>query len=612
MGVFDGLDAEKYDRTYSDRELFGRIIRYFKPQSRRLVGVLLFTLAIAGAGSMLPIIVSRGVNLLHGVPDLWSLILIGLIVFVIGLVMWFSNLASRRLITKAIADVVAQLAMDAYEAAVEHDLSFFDEFSSGKVVSRITSDTRDFGELIGLLTDVMAQFVEAFILAIVIFNIEWKLTLYVMALIPLVFLFGLLYRTLARNVTRKGMRAMANVNSTVKETVSGISVAKNFRQEASIYKDFNEANTTSYKVNVKRGLVLSVVFPALNALQGCATAFMVYMGGLSAIQGLVSVGSWYLFLQSLDRFLFPVMNLTSFWTNIQNGLSASERVFALIDTPNRVVQTAKNHVPQLKGEIVFENVDFYYKESEPILQNFNLKVAAGENLAIVGHTGAGKTSIAKLIARFYEFQGGRILVDNRDIRTFDLIEYHQHLGIVNQVPFLFSGTVAENIRYAREAASDAEILELVCKIGNGEWLDTLPDGLKTEVGERGSKLSMGQRQLVSLMRVLVQKPAIFILDEATASIDPFTEWQIQQALNLILQRTTSILIAHRLSTVKSADRILVMENGAVIEEGSHARLLANGGHYASLYNTYFRHQSLEYVEKSRSILAGETPAPANE
>jgi len=239
-------------------------------------------------------------------------------------------------------------------------------------------------------------------------------------------------------------------------------------------------------------------------------------------------------------------------------------------------------------------------------------VAAGENLAIVGHTGAGKTSIAKLIARFYEFQGGQILVDNRDIRTFDLIEYHQHLGIVNQVPFLFSGTVAENIRYAREAASDDEILDLARKIGNGEWLDTLPDGLKTEVGECGSKLSMGQRQLVSLMRVLVQKPTIFILDEATASIDPFTEWQIQQALNLILQRTTSILIAHRLSTVKSADRILVMENGAVIEEGNHAGLLANGGHYASLYNTYFRHQSLEYVEKSRSILAGETLASANE
>ena len=603
MGFFDGLDAEKYDRTYSDRALARRIVNYFKPQWRRLLGVSLFTLAIAGAGSLLPIIVSNGVNLLKGVPDLWTMIWIGVAVLVIGLVMWFSNLASRRLITAAIADVVAKLAMDVYQASVEHDLSFFDEFSSGKVVSRITSDTRDFGELIGLLTDVAAQFVEAFILAVVIFNIEWKLTLYVMALIPIVLLFAIMYRTLARKVTRQGMRAMANVNSTIKETVSGLAVAKNFRQETSIYTDFDNANTTSYKVNVKRGLVLSIVFPALNALNGLATAFMIYVGGISAVQGIVSVGAWYLFLLSLDRFLFPVMNLTSFWTNIQNGLSASERVFALIDAPNRVIQTGNLSVPQLKGEIVFDHVSFYYKETEPILQDFSLKITAGENLAIVGHTGAGKTSIAKLIARFYEFQGGQICIDGMDIRSFDLNDYRRQLGVVSQVPFLFSGTVAENIRYAREQATDSEITSLARKIGNGDWLDTLPDGLKTEVGERGAKLSMGQRQLVSLMRVLVQQPAIFILDEATASIDPFTEWQIQQALNLILQQTTSILIAHRLSTVKSADRILVMENGTVIEEGNHNSLLAGGGHYATLYNTYFRHQSLEYVEKAHTLLA---------
>ncbi len=602
MGFFDGLDAEKYDRTYSDRELFRRIVWYFKPQWKRLLGVSLFTLLIAGAGSLLPIMVSRGVGLLSGNPSVGSLVMVGVVVFIIGLVMWFSNLASRRLITRAIANVVSQLALDTYEAAVQHDLSFFDEFSSGKVVSRITSDTRDFGDLIGLVTDVAAQFVEAFILAIVIFSINLHLSLYLMGLVPIVLVFAVTYRTLARKVTRQGMRAMANVNSTIKETVSGIAVAKNFRQESSIYDEFFNANTTSYKVNVKRGLVLSIVFPALNALNGLATAFMVYVGGMDAVQGIVSVGSWYLFLQSLDRFLFPVMNLTSFWTNIQNGLSAAERVFALIDTPNRVIQTGSASVPQFKGEIIFDHVDFHYKESEPILQDFNLKIAAGENLAIVGHTGAGKTSVAKLITRFYEFQGGRILVDGQDIRSFELTEYRRHLGVVNQVPFLFSGTVAENIRYARESASDKEILDLAHQIGNGEWLDTLPDGLNTQAGERGAKLSMGQRQLVSLMRVLVQQPAIFILDEATASIDPFTEWQIQQALNLILQQTTSILIAHRLSTVKSADRILVMENGKIIEEGNHNMLLSQGGHYATLYNTYFRHQSLEYVEKSRSML----------
>lgn len=601
MGFFDNLDAEKYDRTYADKVLFKRIVSYFKPQWKRLSGVTLLTLSVAGAGALLPIIVARGVDLLKGVPELWKLLAVGGAVLLIGLSIWFFNWGLRRLMAVTIAEVVAALAIDAYSASVEHDLSFYDEFPSGKIVSRITSDTRDFGELVSLVTDVASQIAEAGILAVVLFTIEWHLTLYIFALIPVVTVFAIAYRTIARKATRQGFRAMANVNSTIKETVSGIAVAKNFRQEAGIYNEFNDANNTSYTVNVRRGLALSVVFPTLNALAGIATGVMVLAGGHSAAKAIVTVGAWYLFILSLDRFLFPMMNITSFWTSIQNGLSASERVFALIDTPTRVVQTASEPVPQLRGEIIFDNVSFYYKQTEQILDGFNLKIAAGENLAIVGHTGAGKTSIAKLIARFYEFQGGKILVDGHDIRSFDLAQYRRHLGVVSQVPFLFSGTVEENIRYAAPQVTQTEILTLARKIGEGEWLETLPQGLASEVGERGARLSMGQRQLVSLMRVLVQKPNIFILDEATASIDPFTEWQIQQALNLILEQSTSILIAHRLSTVKSADRILVMDHGAIIEEGTHNTLLAGGGHYATLYNTYFRHQSLEYVEKAREF-----------
>ncbi len=601
MGFFDGLDAEKYDRTYSDKVLFKRIVSYFKPQWKRLVGVSLLTLAIAGAGSLLPIIVSRGVDLLGGVPQLWQLLAVGGAVLAIGLLMWFFNWGLRRLMAVTIAEVVAALAIDAYSASVEHDLSFYDEFSSGKIVSRITSDTRDFGELVSLVTDVASQVIEAGILAVVLFTIEWHLTLYIFAIIPIVTVFAIVYRTIARKATRQGFRAMANVNSTIKETVSGIAVAKNFRQEASIYNEFMDANNTSYTVNVRRGLALSVVFPTLNALAGMATGVMVYAGGHSAVKAIVTVGAWYLFILSLDRFLSPMMNITSFWTSIQNGLSASERVFALIDTPTRVVQTGSDPVPPLKGEIVFDNMAFHYKETEQILDGFNLKISAGENLAIVGHTGAGKTSVAKLIARFYEFQSGRLLIDGHDVRSFDLAQYRHRLGVVSQVPFLFSGTVEENIRYARPQATQAEIMAMGKRIGDGEWLDTLPQGLASEVGERGARLSMGQRQLVSLMRVLVQQPNIFILDEATASIDPFTEWQIQQALNLILQQATSILIAHRLSTVRSADRIIVMDHGAIIEEGNHQSLLAGGGHYATLYNTYFRHQSLDYVEKAREL-----------
>ncbi len=605
MGFFSGLDVEGYDRQYSDQQLLRRIWGYFYPYRRMMVVIVVLLLLIAAAGSLSPIVVSRAVNAMTGIITWGQILAIMVAVFIIGIFNWTANLIRRRLTVRVVGDSVLELRTEAFKAAAGHDLSFYDEFASGKVVSRITSDTQEFSQLVVLVTDLFSQIAQAFILGAVLVMIDWKLALALFAILPIVFAGALAYRRLARRVTRTGMRAMANVNATIKETVSGIAIAKNFRQEAGIFAEFDAANKLSYRVNVQRGLVLSMVFPTLNALGGLATALLVYLGGLSVVEGIVSIGAWYLFLQSLDRFFFPVLNLSAFWTQVQSGLSAAERVFALIDAESGVIQTDYQPIYSLKGDICFESVDFRYTEDEAVLEDFNLHVRPGETVALVGHTGAGKSSIAKLIARFYEFQGGRILIDGRNIRSFELNSYRSHLGIVSQVPFLFSGTVVENICYACPSESTrTEIASLAQHIGDGEWLDSLPQGLDTEVGERGVRLSMGQRQLVSLMRVLVQRPAIFILDEATASVDPFTEWQIQQALNMILSHTTSILIAHRLSTVRAADRIIVLERGRIIEEGNHDSLLAQDGHYASLYNTYFRHQSLAYIEQSRALVEG--------
>jgi ATP-binding cassette subfamily B protein len=602
MGFFAGLNDEKYDRQYSDRDLVRRIFEYFKPQTTRLTWVIGLVVVLAGIGAALPVVVARMVDLLKGQPSLTAISLVALTVLLIGIGLWGLNWARRSLVVRAVGDVVLDLRTRAFRAAAEHDLSFYDQFSSGRIVSRITSDTNDFGQLVVIVTDISAQIVQAIILGIVLFRTDLKLSLLLLGFLPVIFAVAAGFRTLARRVTKRGMKAMADVNAAIKETISGISIAKNFRQEESIFKSFDESNQQSYHVNVQRGFVLSLVFPTLNALGGVFTAILIYVGGLSAAQGIVTVGAWYLFIMSLDQFFFPVLNLSAFWAQIQSGLSAAERAFALIDADPNVIQTEKQDVPALQGRIHFNDIHFRYVDNEPILTGFNLLVEPGETLALVGHTGAGKSSIAKLIARFYEFQQGQLLIDGLDIRTFDLTQYRHQLGIVSQVPFLFSGTVADNIRYAAPDVTDEEILRMARKIGEGEWLETLPNGIQTEVGERGGRLSMGQRQLVALMRVLIQKPAIFILDEATASIDPFTEWQIQQALNLILKNATSILIAHRLSTVKAADRIVVMERGRIIEEGNHKDLLAQGGHYASLYNTYFRHQSLTYVEKARELV----------
>jgi ATP-binding cassette subfamily B protein len=581
------------------------MLAYFTPYRRRLFIASLGIFVVALGGAATPILVSRGVDMMAegNIREVTNVLVSGL--FALGVIIWGVNWVGRRLITRSIGDVMLDLRRDAFVATTGHDLSFFDEFSTGRVVSRITSDTQEFARVVVLVTDLISQILQAIFLLVVLAQINGRLTLWLIVMMPVIFAVAIGFRRIARQVTRRGFRVMANVNAAIKEAVTGIAIAKNFRQEATIYDEFDEINQQSYRINVRRGFVLSTIFPTLDALSGVGTAILVYTGGLSSAEGLISVGAWFLFISSLNRFWFPLLNLSAFWTNIQNGLSAAERVFALIDAEAAVAQTDHQSVPALRGEITFESLSFHYQPGEIVLSDFDLHIEPGENIALVGHTGAGKSSIARLISRFYEFQGGCLLIDNKDIRTFNLFEYRRRLGIVSQTPFLFSGSVLDNILYASPNASKGEVEGLCHQIGEGVWLETLPDGLETEVGERGANLSMGQRQLVGLMRVLVQCPAIFILDEATASVDPFTEDQIQEALNMILAGSTSIVIAHRLSTVRAADRIIVLREGEIIEEGDHKSLMTHGGYYAELYNTYFRHQSLEYVEQVRQVALGD-------
>ena len=596
--IMDGLDAEAYDRTYTDRELLKRIVGYFRPHLGVMGGVAGMVLLNSLMEAAFPILIARGLNGIDqvGAAEIWqrSRWLIGAI-FLSGVLAWSFNFVRQRYTARTVGDVVLALRKDAFDAILARDMSFYDEFSSGKIVSRVTSDTQDFSNVVTLTLNLVSQLFQVLIIVIVLLFINTQLTLIALVIAPVTILAAMAFRRTARHATQQARRVLAEVNSNVQESITGITIAKNFRQEQTIYDEFQRVNLQSYRLSLRQGLVFSGIFPILGTISGIGTSLVLYFGGLSVLSGAVAAGSWYLFIESINLFTFPMTSIASFWSQFQLGLAASERVFALIDADPRVVQTDNQAVDSLQGRIEFRAVDFSYNDKEQVLQGFNLTIPAGQTIALVGHTGAGKSSLGKLVARFYEFQGGKLLIDDRDIRTLDLTDYRRHLGIVPQTPFLFTGTVLENIRYGNPNATDADVERVARQVGGGDWIQALPQGLETEISEQGRGISMGQRQLVALARVLLENPAIVILDEATASIDPLTEAQIQEGLDVLLRDRTAIVIAHRLSTVRAADRIIVLRQGEIIEEGDHDGLMRQGGHYAELYDTYFRHQSVDYA-----------------
>ncbi|MEV4802393.1 ABC transporter ATP-binding protein [Nonomuraea sp. NPDC049421] len=604
--IMDGLDAEDYDRTYNDRDLLRRILAYFRPKLGSMVLVAVMIVLSSTSQAFVPLLTSHVVDAIAdgSIGRVGWMFVLGLLAA--GALGWVFNFVRQSFSSRVTGDVVLNLREDAFDAVLERDMSFYDETPSGRIVSRVTSDTDDFATVSTLTMDLISQVLMVGIVTALLFLRSVELALLTLLVVPVVVGLALLFRRLARASTRQAQRSLSRVNANLQETMGGIAVAKNFRQEQQVYDEFRPINRQSYQVTLRQGFVFSGIFPVLFLVAGLATVALVQLGGSAVLRGGLTAGDWYLFLQGVALFWMPLTSIAAFWSQFQQGLSASERVFALIDAPPRVVQTDAKAVGRLAGRIEFQGVTFGYDPAHPVLRDFDLTIEAGESVALVGHTGAGKSTLSKLITRFYEFQDGKLLIDGHDIRTLDLGSYRRQIGAVPQAPFLFSGTVADNIRYPRPDATDEEVLAAASAVGDGDWIEALPDGLRTDVGEHGRALSMGQRQLVALARLLIQDPAIVVLDEATASVDPLTEAQIQEGLDVVLAGRTSIVIAHRLSTIEHVDRIIVLDHGRIVEEGDHASLLARGGRYCQVYNTYFRHQSPNYRAGTGFVPVSET------
>lgn len=427
-----------------------------------------------------------------------------------------------------------------------------------------------------------------------------------MLIVPIVFAFTLSFRKVARRKSVYGQRSLAQVNAFVQESMAGIQIIKSFRQEESQFEKFQAINDQSFRVNMSRALYLSILFPSLDILIAVLYALLIFFGGNFITQGVLSGSDIYLFLQSSLILFAPLLQIAGFWPQFQEGLSAAERIFALQDSQSYIKQG--NYVlDSIKGKIAFENLGFEYVPEKPVFKDFNLEIQPGETVAIVGHTGAGKSSLTKILLRLYEFQSGDVRIDGHSIRDISLTKFRRSIGFIPQVPFLWADTIENNVTYGAPDAKREEVMWALEQAGGTEWVESLDNGLDTFILERGKVLSMGQRQLIVFARVLLRNPSILILDEATASVDPFTELQIQEAMEKVMQGRTTIVIAHRLTTVRNVDRIIVLDHGKIVEEGNHETLLQKNGYYARLYNTYFRHQSYEFISSIRSKISETDP-----
>lgn len=589
---------EVQDKSY-DRTLMRRILAYLVPY-RRAVWFSIALLAVVSALQLAPPYLTKlaidryiapagdlSAALRHSGLVKVALVFAGTLLA--GFIASYIQIYTMSYVGQR---VMRDLRMQIFRRLQSLDVQFFDKNPVGRLMTRLTSDVEVLNEM--FTSGVVAIFLDIFTLAgivIVLCYLNLKLALITFMVLPFLFICAHIFRAKARDSYRKVRVRLASLNAFLQENVTGMSVVQVFNREPAQHGRFSRLNESLYEAHIMSVMAYAVFFPAIEILSSVAIALILAFGGAGVLENTMTFGALVAFIQYAQRFYRPISDLSEKYNILQSAMASSERIFNLLDKTPKIVSAQNPHpVPAAASEVVFDHVTFSYVPGETVLHDVSFRVAPGEKVAIIGYTGAGKTTIINLLSRFYDVEQGCIRIDGVDVREYALPELRQHIATVLQDVFLFSGSIAYNIHLGDPRITMEKVREVSKHVNAARFIEKLPLGYEHGVGERGALLSVGERQLLSFARALVYDPRILVLDEATSSVDTETEYLVQDGLLKFMASRTSIVIAHRLSTIRHVDRIIVLHRGRVVEEGTHQSLIAAGGHYSKLYELQFRDQ----------------------
>ncbi len=582
-GSFDADDV--LGKVYDSR-VIGRLPRYLKPVkgwiSLGAFGMIIRTLATLASPYLVGLAADRIIGL-----DLSGLGVIVIYYVVLSLLMWGGQYLENVYLAYAGQAIIYRMRTEMFDHLERLSLSFFDTHKVGKLMSRVQNDVSQIQELVtqGILT-LITSLLTLVGIAVIMFLLNPRLALITLTVIPVMIAITWVWQKYARQAFLKVRRAIATVNSQLQEDMAGVRVVQSLSREEENMEQFDEVNRAHLDANVDAVKLEALIMPMVQIFTGVSFAIVIIFGGLQVLDGVMTIGVLTSFLLYVQRFFDPVLELSMQYTELQRAMASGARIFELLDVKPDI-EDSKDAIelPPVTGEIVFRDMSFGYEPGKNVLHDINLIVRPGENVAIVGQTGSGKSSLVSLTARFYEVEKGAVTVDGHDVRSVTQQSLRRQIGIVPQDPILFSGTIEENIKFGRLDATREQVVEVAKTVGAHSFINRLDKGYDTLVGQRGVNISAGQRQLICMARAILADPRILILDEATSNVDTNTERIMQRALRKLTKGRTCLTIAHRLSTVTRADRIIVLEKGKIIEEGTHKELLAKGGLYHKMYKT---------------------------